>query len=493
MEQKAWMLCDTKTLRFWTWFYIADHRWALKAATNTSVAYYFPLGVFLRTMDQLNGEPSSLDQWSAIVDKVLPLAWAVSQGHLTVVKILICHLAVTVCIRNQYSTSRVFHQAVVACATRNLDSRRLNIVRLLIEGGAQTFDELFDAIDRSDRGALRVLVSFGDLVMPRRWPPVQQWLDTVLDCKLLKMPQSVSKENDQISTFLSRLRSRLIESRDALRMRGGGLSTRPISSGEPFQVRWSPSLLEGLNERGMTSPDISLSWKLTTPLDYNFSEQHQIAQILAKYGKYHEAIDLYESVLEGLKKKKWKHGSDFYLSTCCEKNMEGAINALRRKQQRAELNPELSKALNYHDVARMLAIQGKHMEAIPIYEMVLASLYTLHGDYNYEILTCLENLVISMGNLGYLAETKQLQGFVLKGYLLKYGGYHPLTAGSLRNLGVTLSREEKYPLAQSCFRWAAKVYTDTLGAKSPAAILCRNDWARAVENIALKFRCPLLL
>jgi tetratricopeptide (TPR) repeat protein len=381
----------------------------------------------------------------------------------------------------------------VACATRNLDSRRLNIVRLLIEGGAQTFDELFDAMERSDCGALKVLVSFGDLVMSRRWPPVQQWLDTVLDCKLLKIPQSVSNENDQISTFLSGLRFRLIESRDALRMRGGGLSTRPISSGEPFQVRWSPSLLEGLNERGMTSPDISLSWKLTTPLDYNFSERHQIAQILAKYGKYHEAIDLYESVLEGLKKKKWKHGSDFYLSICYEKNMEGAIDALRRKQQRAELNPELSKALNYHDVARMLAIQGKHMEAIPVYEMVLAGLYTLHGDYNYEILTCLENLAISMGNLGYLAETKELQGFVLKGYLLKYGGYHPLTAGSLRNLGVTLSREEKYPLAQSCFRWAAKVYTDTLGAKSPAAILCRNDWERAVENMALNFRSPLLL
>jgi ankyrin repeat protein len=95
-------------------------------------------------MDQLNGEPSSLDQWSAIVDKVLPLAWAVSQGHLTVVKILIRHLAVTVCIRNQYSPSKI-HQTVVACATRNLDSRRLNIIRLLI-GGAQTFDELFDAI-----------------------------------------------------------------------------------------------------------------------------------------------------------------------------------------------------------------------------------------------------------------------------------------------------------------------------------------------------------
>jgi len=68
--EKSWLLRDTRTLRFWTWFYIADHRWALKAATETTVAYYFPLGVFLRTMNQLNGEPSSLEQGSPMVSKV---------------------------------------------------------------------------------------------------------------------------------------------------------------------------------------------------------------------------------------------------------------------------------------------------------------------------------------------------------------------------------------------------------------------------------------
>ena len=278
--------------------------------------------------------------------------------------------------------------------------------------------------------------------MPRRWPPVQQWLDTVLDRKLLKIPQSVSNENDQISTFLSGLRFRLIESRDALRMRGGGLSTRPISSGEPFQVRWSPSLLGGLNERGMTSPDISLSWKLTTPLDYNFSERHQIAQILAKYGKYHEAITMYESVLEGLKVQ-GKQNPHYHLSKLWRKNIKEAIAALRVETETVTIDSALSEVLNDDDKAHRLASQGKHSEAIPVYEKVLAGLHKLRGDYHYEILTCSENLAISLGKVGSLKKAKELHEFILESCLLKYGGYHPFTARSLRNLGITSWQEEK--------------------------------------------------
>jgi tetratricopeptide (TPR) repeat protein len=464
MEEKAWLLCDTRTLRFWTWFYIADHRWAVKAATETSVAYYFPLGVFLRTMDRPKEDPSSRNQGSAIVDKVQPLAWAVSEGHLTVAKILICHLAVTICIKNQSSASKIFHQAVVACATGSRNSHRLAIARLLIEGG--------------------VLVSFGDSVMTSRWPSSQQWLDTVLSDELLKLPQPISNLDDQIATFLSELRFRLRESRNAFRMREGIPSQSPIISTcnvstwkIPFRFRWSATWKE-VNEISSNDSDVTSSSDISAGLG-DFSVQHKIAQNLAKYGQYDEAITLYASVLGGLANQGGLISTS--LNILCKKNMNKAIAALGKERQKAWLEPELWNVLNGDDEAQGLASEGKHKEAIPIYEQVLATLYKLHGDYDHEILTCVENLAISMGNIGHLTETKELQGFVLKGYLLRYGGYHPLTAGSLRNLGVTLYSEKKYQLAEACFRWAANVYADTLGVDSSAATLCFND-LKGVQN-----------
>jgi hypothetical protein len=306
----------------------------------------------------------------------------------------------------------MFHRAVVACASEDRDSRRPNIVRLLIGGGVQTLNELFDAICRNDRGALEVLIPFGDMVIPPCWPSSEKWHNNVLNYQLLKFPRSLWKEFDQISIFLSELRDRLIESRNALRMknvlRKGMLSKR--------------------------SPIVSDGKTLFSSIGFDhFSLQHEIAQNITE-------------------------------------------------KQRASLDPALTEILNNVDEAQSLAREGEHHRAIPLHEKVLAGLYKLDGDYDNEILTCLENLAISMRNVGNLTETKELQGLVLKGYLLRYGGYHPLTAGSLRNLGVTLSCEKKYWLAESCFRWAREVYKDTLGVKSSAAILCFND-LKSVENL----------
>ena len=135
----------------------------------------------------------------------------------------------TICTRNLSSTSKIFHRAVVACASGNRDSHRLKIVQLLIEGGAQTCDELFDAIQQNDDARLGFLVTFGDLVMPTRWSGLQQKLNSVLNYNLPKRPQGVSEEGDLISTFLSELRSKLTRERERERLRMEGEMSSQLS------------------------------------------------------------------------------------------------------------------------------------------------------------------------------------------------------------------------------------------------------------------------
>ena len=123
----------------------------------------------------------------------------------------------------------------MACASGNRDSHRLKIVQLLIEGGAQTCDELFDAIQQNDDARLGFLVTFGDLVMPTRWSGLQQKLNSVLNYNLPKRPQGVSKEGDLISTFLSELRSKLTREREREREIKNGRSN---DIKESDHIRW---------------------------------------------------------------------------------------------------------------------------------------------------------------------------------------------------------------------------------------------------------------
>jgi tetratricopeptide (TPR) repeat protein len=486
-------------------------------------------------MSQLDGETSPLERESTVVGKIHPLAWSVSEGHLTVVKILICHLAVGICTRNLSSTSKIFHRAVVACASTNRDSQRRKIVRLLIEGGVQTFDELLDAIQQNDPARLEVLVTFGDLAMPTRKMSLLKLDDAVFNNEFLNHPHAVSEEVGLISTFFNEVRSKLTEKREfredlelkkqltsATSIISDGMmfsqssasrgdlelkqlltSATSIISDGMMSSQWPESRarleLEELMTSatpiisdGMISPQWSLFYRRQAP-ESDFNENllrhtsiydlshllrcYQTARDLAKYGQYDEAITMYTSVLEYLKIQ-GEQGSHDALSMGCIKNMEAAETALKVETERAALDSGLREVSCWHYTAHTLASQGRHREALLVYEEVLAGLHKLHGDYDYEILSCSQNIAISLGEVGCLKKMKELQSLVFKICLLRYGGYHPITAGSLRNLAITLCQEGNFILAESCFTWAAALFIYALGAKSHAAMLCVNDWKR---------------
>jgi tetratricopeptide (TPR) repeat protein len=209
-------------------------------------------------------------------------------------------------------------------------------------------------------------------------------------------------------------------------------------------------------------------------------EDCQLARNLTKYGQYEEAITIYEGVLEKMGETKL-YESHYYLRKLCTKNLKAVVMSLEREMRMAQRDSIFMELRNVHDEARILHINGNIKEAILLYKNALNGLYRLQGSHASGILTCLENLAISMGTLGYRKETIQLQGFVLKGHLFMYGGYHPLTANSLRNLGITISQREgvmRFPLIATlaCFRKAYEIWAYTLGPNSSGARSCLS-WA----------------
>jgi tetratricopeptide (TPR) repeat protein len=254
------------------------------------------------------------------------------------------------------------------------------------------------------------------------------------------------------------------------------LRDKVISHTSSSNLRPPRNVSIGGYERDFNNLDATSSRNASTD-STDFSEQREIAENLAKYGLYDEAIALYESVLEGMEKS-GEQAFNRILLKSCRISIKTATMALKEEKQRKALDVELCEALCDVDEAQILVSQGKNKGAKPIYEKTLAGLYRRYGDYDYEIVSCLENLAISMGKTGYQTEEKELQGlqgFVLKSYLLRYGGYHPFAAAGLRNLGVILCSEREYQRAEACFRWAMEVYTVTLGAKSFAATLCHEN------------------
>ena len=80
LSARAWQLCDTRTTRFWIWFYLAGYRWAKSITSETTAAEYLGLGT-LRPIHESN-------QSSSHRRSLKPLNWALAENKASIVGLL---------------------------------------------------------------------------------------------------------------------------------------------------------------------------------------------------------------------------------------------------------------------------------------------------------------------------------------------------------------------------------------------------------------------
>lgn len=180
MAKNAWTLCDTRSLRFWTWFYIAGQRWSAGVAIECTAVYYLAIGNILeqhsagieeadfkianskmpKAHNAGQGTKGKMKEevgGDGTQDKdIAPLPWAAREGHLTLIKILLDHLTPKICITNTPQARWALHLALQSCNVGCTESSHSEITKLLVRKGASVLDEFYTALKDNNQAIVRL-------------------------------------------------------------------------------------------------------------------------------------------------------------------------------------------------------------------------------------------------------------------------------------------------------------------------------------------------
>ena len=494
MALNAWTLCDTRSLRFWTWFYIAGHRWSSGVAIECTAVYYLAIGNILEQhstrLKEADSEMSNkktpnsritgLEKKGKMKEEarkdemqnkdITPLPWAAREGHLTLIKILLDHLTPKICITNRPQARLALHLALQGCNIGGPESSHSKIAKLLVQKGAPVLDELYAALKDNNQVIVRTLANL-DLLPKTTSRENSEFWQNMSSREL----GSLVKLADQFISTLERkgVDSKALNFLDLLRK---SLELRRVKNAESEEKMRRPGLGQVFNDPfGLPSSGVVGSFSTTVtemgnpftivtekklrPSNLNelgyLSERLSRAKVLAGEGNYYKAVTTYESVLVGFREKLGANHSD---------TLE-CVRLLEEAQWLSSTDLESCAKANNH--ALELWDQNKLDEAIPELKSTLAAVKRILGDNHQYTLTCLDNMGGVLCDYGDLEGAERMQINAVRGFCESLGSSHTLTIGSMHNLAVTLEHQQRYSMAEVCHRWVSFAYEAVLGQDHP--------------------------
>ena len=434
----AKLLCNTRCLQFWSWFYLADHRWAAAAAKEISVINYFALGAIRRfsagitpsSEENLGDSRNSFPGLHSVCNEVpeagkcFPLEWAVCNGYLGVVRVIF-EIAPNICRAEQVQVGSALHRIWRSIPT---DSDKYYIARALIKHGAPVADEVWNAIRENDGTSLQLLADLGVRAGQS-------------DCVINQEPVRLSMS--EIIILLSR--DILVDAR-----RG-----KSIATGQTLELLVGILfvLQKVLSRKRTNRKNKIISIDVESEADF-FEVARPALNAFTFWRRPKAEIMQPRQLISQTKIENLYHKTDDYVVDV------DTVEALGLKC--ASKGDFYSAEISFRDALKLRLKLGEEHK---------------------NTLRCQDNLAVAVGQQGRSAEAERIHRKTLQGFEKILGNESPLTLGSMNNLGVVLAQQGKYLEALSLHRAASRGLENIFGPQHPETQACLENVLEDLQKL----------